>query len=224
MASKPSTTTPSFRWWGNVIDTKKKDPITALMGRTVDNESSEEEDLDNMVGIFGTKSKRRRRANTGAVNTSLSAAWSSDLHHFDTSQPDLDYTFRTTTEQEIHASERHKRQHLHGRYDAYMLSRISEIEALLADDPNYEEKLGEALKALHKEARDKNTSPLSLPSIVIFTVNDNQTLSDGPTPPEHNTTMFFPLSSFFLFILCLLFLLVPSHHHISLSIYIYLSL
>ena len=205
-------------WWGNIIDRESQDYSSSLLGANR-NEEEQEANLEKDIKQFVERLQNRRKKaeqleqsdssasppdteNRKRLHRSrrskhvklvphfprqkISTAWKDDQTD-NITLPTLHFRGFTTLELKHAISDR---QQLHGKCDPQMIIRLAEARALLSEDPSSDEQLLLLFDKLHEEAVSKHTSPLSLPSIIMFTVNDNQSLTTDPTPPQENISMF----------------------------------
>ena len=124
------------------------------------------------------------------ASLSMSKNWKKELQPYDSEPPIISTpSLRPPVQREIDEAIQH-RQYLSGKCTIYMLSRLSEIEALASNDANPENTIQQALESIHLEAVRNGTSPLSLPSIAMFVINDNQDISGHVVDPERYNSMF----------------------------------
>ena len=171
---------------------------TKLQKRSELNKPEQTDSEDSLSGgEAGHKRKPRQRRRNNKDNSEpsfrlfhgiVSNVWKDKIKELQKSYRPLEIpTFRVKWE--LKEAIKH-RQPLYGKCDIHMLMRLAEAEALLVDNSNADEMLLSLFDKFHAEDVSQRRSPLSLPSIIMFTVNDHQTLEHAPLPPEHNASMF----------------------------------
>ena len=198
-------TSSPITWWGNILEETPNDDIyKTILGVSVDEIGQQEHELNDYVGLVAEQFRSRngsykkvkqprREKDQERQRHLIKHAWKRDAALLSQEQPtDMAHVeFRFDGRQYTPLDEFvQKRQRLYGKCSPQILERLAEIEPLLTTDPNRDQKLLDYFERFHREEIEHNTSPLSLPSIFMFTVDDHESITTKPLPPENNISMY----------------------------------